>query len=327
MKGLRELDVEIIECKDDSGGISKYINLFKKHWKIGDNYDYLIVGYPGHAVVWFAKLLSGKPVIFDALCTMEEGVLISRGQYGKLGLKALYIKFIDWLAVKRADIVLVESKAQRNYLEKKFGASSKYKTIYTGADDAVFYLDKDIKKNDKFTVLFRGKFLPEAGIKYIVEAAKILENKDVRFLIIGNGFLEKEIKLKIENLRLKNLHLISHYISLDDLRNEMLQCHVSLGQFGDHRRLERTIPHKCYESLALNLPYITAKADGVLEILEDGKNCLFVEPANPQDLAKKILMLKNDPVLAKKLSENGLKMYKERFTPKILAGQILNLLK
>ena len=37
------------------------------------------------------------------------------------------------------------------------------------------------KKNDKFTVLFRGRFLPEAGVKHILEAAKILEKKGVNF--------------------------------------------------------------------------------------------------------------------------------------------------
>ena len=86
ISGLKELGVDIIECQNDSRGLVKYPKLFLKHWKIRNNYDYLMVGYPGHPVVWFAKLISKKPIIFDALCTMEEGVLISRGQKGFLGL-------------------------------------------------------------------------------------------------------------------------------------------------------------------------------------------------------------------------------------------------
>jgi glycosyltransferase involved in cell wall biosynthesis len=49
----------------------------------------------------------------------------------------------------------------------------------------------------------------------------------------------------------------------------------------------------------------------------------MVNPADPQDLADKILELKNNPVLAKKISEAGITLYKNKLTPKILAGQIL----
>ena len=285
-----------------------------------------MVGYPGHPVVWFAKLISKKPIIFDALCTMEEGVLISRGQKGFLGLKEKYIKFVDWLSVKYADVVLVETEAQRNFFEKKFGKSGKYKVVYTGVDDEFFYKDDEVKKNEKFTAVFRGKFLPEAGVEHVVRAAKILEDKGVSFLIIGNGFLEKDIRSLINEIQPKNLELISNYLEFDDLRNKMLAGHVSLGQLEDHERLERTIPHKCFETIAMGLPYITARTKPVAEILKDGESVLFVNPADPKDLAEKILYLKNNPEVAKRMGNNGYKIYQERFTPKKLAGDILAIL-
>jgi len=326
IKGLKENGVEILECRDDSKGFLKYWRLFNKHAKIRSSYDFMIVGYPGHAVVWFAKLLSKKKVVFDALCTMEEGVLISRQQYKYLSIKALYIKFIDWLAVKCADIVLVESEEQRKYFENKFGKSDKYKVVYTGADDSVFYKDENIKKKEKFTVVFRGKFLPEAGVKYIIETAKLLEDQNVDFIIIGNGWLEDNLKFKISNLKLKNLELITENLSYDELRKKMLECHISLGQFEDHERLKRTIPHKCFETLALGLPYITARTEPIAEILKDGESVLFVNPADPKDLAEKILYLKNNYELAKKIGDNGYKIYQNKFTPHMLAQKMLSLI-
>lgn len=328
MTGLRELGIEIVECRDTSPNIIKFWRLWKKHRILKNNYDYLVVGYPGHAVVWFAQLLSRKPVVFDALCTMYEGVMISRKEFALWSLKSIYIKFVDWLAVKCADIVLVESEEQRKFFEQKFGKSTKYKVVYTGADDSVFYKD-EIKKKDKFTVVFRGKFLPEAGVKYIIEAAKILEGKrsGVDFLIIGNGWLEKDIRLQIKDYRLKNLELITENLSNDELRNKMLECHVSLGQFEDHERLERTIPHKCFESLALGLPYITARTKPVMEILKEGESVVLVNPADPEDLALKILYLKDNPAILNKIAENGHKIYQQKFTPKILARKILDYVK
>lgn len=328
IQGLQEMGVEVLECQSLASGFQKYIELFSKHKKIvGQGYDALVVGYPSHSVVWFAKLLSRKLVIFDALCTMYEGVVISRKEYRATSLRGLYIQFIDWLAVRCADVVLVESEEQRKYFVDKFGESSKYRLVYTGADDSIFYPDPEVNKKEMFTVLFRGKFLPEAGIKYIIESAKILEEKQVNFLIVGNGWLEKELRIMSQELRLKNLELITENLSNDDLRVKMLGCHISLGQFENHERLSRTIPHKCYESLALGLPYLTAETLGVREILKDGENCLMCQPADPEDLVAKILYLKNNPDVLEKIGDNGHQLYLQKFTPKILASQILQIIR
>lgn len=326
MRGLRELSIEVLECQSIKPGIAKYVDLFQKHQKIKNTYDYLVVGYPGHAVVWFAKLLSNKPVIFDAGWTMEEGVLISRKQKGLLGIKGLYIKFIDWVAVKCADLVLVESEEQKKYFENKFGKSAKYKVVYTGAFNSVFFLDNKIKKREKFTVIFRGKFLPEAGVQYVVETAKLLEDSGINFLIVGNGYLENEIKNKIEELKPKNLNLISEHLSDVEIRETMLSCHISLGQLENHERLNRTIPHKCFESLALRLPYVTARTKPIGEILKDGESCVFVNPADSKDLAKKIIYLKNNKEVLNRMGDNGYKIYQNEFTPKKLTSYIISAL-
>jgi glycosyltransferase involved in cell wall biosynthesis len=143
---------------------------------------------------------------------------------------------------------------------------------------------------------------------------------------MGNGFLEKEIRSLINKLHPKNLTPIYEFLSFDELRSKMLASHVSLGQLENHERLERTIPHKCYESIAMGLPYLTARTVPVAEILKNGESVLFVNPADPQDLAEKILYLKNNPDLAKKIGENGRKIYQERFTPKALGKEILSIL-
>lgn len=323
IRGFEQNEVEVIECHDNSRGPLKFLKLFFKHQKIKNDYDFMIIGYPGHVVVWLGKLLSKKPVIFDALCSMYEGVILSRGQYGFLGLKNIYVQFVDWLAVKCADIVLVETESQKKYFEARFGKSEKYKIIYTGADNSLFFIDEKIKKREKFTVVFRGKFLPEAGLNHILQTAKLLENQGIFFLVLGNGWLEKEVKSQIKNLNLKNLKIITDNLSFDNLRELMLSCHMSLGQFENHERLKRTIPHKCFESLAMGLPYVTAKTAPVAEILKDGESCIFVNQADPKDLAEKILRLKNNPDLAKEMGENGYKIYLEKFTPKKLAQNIL----
>lgn len=341
ISGLRELGHEVIECRDRSAGLAKFWRLWRKHADImrrsgaggvGSErrvaaerpYDAMIVGYPGHVVVLFAKLISKAPVVFDALSTLYEGEVISRGRYKNNFFAQAKIRAIDFLAAKSADMILVETNAQREYFIKKFSlAPGKVVRVFTGADTETYFPDAAVGKRPKFSAVFRGKFLPEAGVEYIFGAAKILENQGVNFLILGHGFLEKKITELASDIKLKNLELVTRFLPADELRKKMLSCHVSLGQFGRHKRLERTIPHKAFESLAMSLPYLTGRARGISELLTDGRDALFANYADSEDLAAKLLQLKNNPELLKNISQNGRRLFEERLVPKKLAENII----
>lgn len=320
MRGLRENGVQVIECNDRSRGLSKYWRLFRKHWFIRNKYNIMIVGYPGHTIVPFARFISSKPIIFDALGTLYEAEIFSH----KAGpLKGLKMKCIDWLAIKSAHMVLVESEKQRQFLIYKFSdKQNKFRVLYTGVDDNIFHFDTYIKKESVFTVLFRGRLTPEAGVNHILLAAEMLRHENIHFRIIGFGVCKKEIEQQIKDINLNNIEFITKALSFEELTRRMNECHISLGQFEHNDRLKRTIPHKVFESLAMRIPYITGRADGVQELLKDGENCLMVNLADPEDLAKKILLLKNNPMLREKLAKNGYHTYQNRFTPKILGNQL-----
>lgn len=328
LSGLRQSGVKVIECRSEKKGWRKYFDLYRRHSKIKNHYDFLIVGYPGHIVVPLAKIVSRKKVVLDALCTRWEGVMISREFYSPWSPRAWKIWLIDWLSSKLADLILVETEAQRRFFIERFSLRpDKVATIFTGADDTVFHPNPSIKKRKTFAVVFRGKFLPEAGARHIIKAAKLLEDKGIDFIVMGSGYLEEEIKLLVGGLKPKNLTLISGFLDWETIIGNMLSCHVSLGQLEDHERLSRTIPHKAFESLALGLPCVTARATGISEVLTDRINCLMVEPSDPEDLARKLLFLKNNPNLAKAIAQNGYELFTEKFTPRKLAEDIITVLK
>lgn len=324
--GLVKNGVHVIECQDTSKGLVKFWRLWKKHRKLKDKYDVMMVGYPGQIVAPFAKLISQKKIVLDALCSLYEGEIISRKSARKWHPNAWSIWLIDFFAYLFADMVLVETEAQKQFFVKKFFVNpKKIAVVYTGADDSLFYPDPSIKKRDRFTAVFRGRFLPEAGVDVIIKAAKILENEDIDILIIGSGLLDKEISALVSAINPKNLLMESKHLSFDEMRKLMLSCHVSFGQFANHERLERTIPHKAFESLALGLPYITARTKGISEMLEDKVNCFMVNPNDPKDLAEKILYLKNNQKLADEISFKGFKLFEEKFNPVVLAKRIISL--
>ncbi len=328
--GLIENGTIVLECSDRSGGLMKYLTLFLKHWRIRNNYDVMIVGYPGYIIVPFARLITRKPIIFDALCSFYETQVISRDAYVGVPFRIQYIRFIDWLANISADRILVETEPQRKYyIENMHVPQSKCISVLTGVDNTKFFYDVAIPKNKMFTVLFRGRLTREAGVRHIINAVKLLENEPIKFVVVGFSFgkVVQDLYEQIQKYQLKNLEFIEKQLPMDELFRIMNSAHVSLGQFEDNVRLTRTIPHKAFESLAMRIPYITADVLGIRELLQDGENCLTVPAANPEALAQKILMLKNDVMLQKKLTENGFATYRSKFTTKILGKEVLDVVR
>jgi glycosyltransferase involved in cell wall biosynthesis len=238
--------------------------------------------------------------------------------------------------VKCADVVLVESEPQRQFFIVKFGQSDKYKVIYTSADEEV--LEEGIEKYNQtkaatplpFTVLFRGSLTPEAGLDTILKAASILEKnypqEQVKFKLFGRGIYEEYVRKLISELNLKTVELNTEKLPWPELIEKMLECSVSLGQFSTNPRLDRTIPHKAYESMVLKLPYITARAPGISSVMEDGLHCLMVNPADADDLVAKILELKNSPEMRKGLAESACRLFMEKLSPTVMAREITALI-
>jgi glycosyltransferase involved in cell wall biosynthesis len=326
LRGFKERGIDIVECIDSSRFLIKFWKLFLKHFKIQKDYDFMMVGYLANIMVPFARLITRKKILYNALNPMYEAMVLDRET--KNVLKIMYYWLVDFLAFRFADIILVESEEQKRFIVSKFKApEKKVFKVYTGVLDNVFYPDESIKKVDKFQVVFRGGFLPATGVEVILEAANILKNEEIKFLIMGRGQLENKIKGMIKDYSLNNLELITEFLDTKVLREKILSSHVFLGQFSNYSRLDRTIQNKTFEALAVNMPYLTRDSISNRELLEDRKNCLFVKPNNPQDLVDKILELKNDVTLRENIAKAGYELYKKNLTSLVLSGQILEIIK
>lgn len=324
IRGLRSIGVEIIECRDNSPFLRKFIRLWQKHKKIKNNYDALIVGYPGHLVVPLAKILSKRIVIADFLGSLYDAEIHSHFANWWQRIK---LRTIDYLAVRFADIILLESFAQKKYFESFFGNSEKYKVVYTGVYEDVFFRRENEKyspfHNDIFNVFFRGKLTPECGIDYILNAAKILKNNEkIKFTIIGRGYLLKHTKDIIAENGLHNVTLISDFVPDEVLREKILQASLYLGQFEDNHRLKRTIPHKTFEALAMGIPFLTEDAPAVRELIVEGHTGFLVPLSSAQAIADKIDNLFQDDSLLREVSNNSRALFKKELSSDKLAEKI-----
>ncbi|PIR38180.1 MAG: hypothetical protein COV34_01000 [Candidatus Zambryskibacteria bacterium CG10_big_fil_rev_8_21_14_0_10_42_12] len=324
IEALRSRGHHVIECRDDSPGIKKFFNLWNKHKHIEDMYDVLVVGYPGHVVVPFARLISSKKIIVDALGSLYDAEVNSH--YPSLW-KKIKSYLIDWLMIMFAHKVMLETYEQKKFFAHKFGFAHKYEVIYTGADSKFSGAYRHDTYDKTFQVLFRGKLTPESGIMYILEAANLLKDYEhIHFKIIGNGYFSQDVMAYIEKHKLRNITIDSRFLSDNELVSSIYNSDVMLGQFENNPRLNRTIPHKAFEAFALGIPYVTGDAPAIKEVNSDKQAAFFVPLSSPHALAEKIKILSYRPHILKEVAENGHRVYLEKFSSNVIGQKIEQLM-
>lgn len=312
---LIQQGVQIASCIDNSPGIRKFWEIYKKHRALYGGYDVIIVGYPAYILVPFARLISRKPILFDAGWSLYEGTVVARGLYAREPLKRLYYWAIDWFACRSAHLVLVESEHQVAYYQGLLRVSvAKVRRLFTGVNETQFPLNPAPKKKEVFTVLFRGYANPEAGLAHIVSVARALEGEGIHFLVISPNAWLKDLP--------KNVEYREGFFSCAELCEWMQSCHASIGHVSTNERLERTIPHKAFEAMLFRLPFVTADSAAIREILDE-ESSVLVRPGDEEDIAAHLRRLRDDGGLRDRIAEAACSIYQKRCSNAVLGGELV----
>lgn len=332
LKGLRQNGVEVVECNAHSGYfhrpslsqltyVKRYIQLVERHVKT--HYDVLVTSYSGQLVMPLAKFISSKPIVLDAFLGMHE-MFIDLEPDASVSYRAKAWYYLDMYSFRSADLILTDTEEHINYFHEQFGINrNRFRRVFVGSDDAVFFPRSVDRVDDNFLVMFWGTFIPLQGVQFIIRAAKLLQNqKDVTFKLIGSGRTFDLVKNLSQRLQLKNVSFFTKWIPYQQLPNHIAKADLCLGIFGDTPKAKRVIPNKVLESLAMGKPLITGDSPAVREALTDMKDCVLCGMASPKAIAESIMLLKDDEYLRKKIARNGYSLFKEKFTPKVIGKEL-----
>lgn len=166
--------------------LSTYWRLLNKFNTIGD-FDIIIVGYPGQFDVFLAKVISWrkhKPLVWDIFMSIYL-ISIERGldEANKFSIKLMH--WLEGLAVKLPRLLILDTSEYVNWFTKNYGIEAeRFRLVPTGADNRVFFpMPHDPSGEEIFRVLYAGTFIPNHGVIYIVEAARLLMGETNIFLI------------------------------------------------------------------------------------------------------------------------------------------------
>lgn len=326
--GLSRLGIHLMVCVVGTSGPGKFRDLARRLGAEATESDLVLVGFTSSILVPPVKLLSRKPVVFNASHSLFEGMVEDRRAYSAGSARGIKCWLIDFFSFLFADLVLVESEAQKSYLHSKFFVSrKKMEVLHIGADDRIFYPDETVSKLPTFTVAFRGGLLPATGVETVLRAAELLRDEDMDFFIYGRGPAEQSLKSYASSRALSRVHFVTEFLQPDELHAALLRSHVLLGNFSSHLRLERTIQNKVFEALALGMPFITRDSPSNREVLEDDVDCLFVPASDPEALADGIKRLRADPALCERIGRAALQHFRESGSPEAIGRRFVDIMR
>jgi glycosyltransferase involved in cell wall biosynthesis len=287
-------------------------------WPPRDEYDLVLVGYPGHFDMPRARRAAGdRPLVFNPLVSLHDTMVGDRERYSSRSFAARALAAVDRKALGLADLVVADTRANGDFLaEVGEIPRSKVEVCFVGAEDRLFHAGW--RPDDPFRVLFVGKLIPLHGLDTILAAARL--TPEIPFRVVGSGQLQHLLDDRPENVEWV------HWVNYEELPRELWGAGAALGIFGTSDKALRVIPNKAYQALATGAPLITGDTPAARELLADERDALLVPPGDPAALAGAIQRLAVDPELARSLSDGGRRTYEEQASEEVLGARWRGLL-
>jgi glycosyltransferase involved in cell wall biosynthesis len=281
-------------------------------------FDALIVGYPGHFDLPAARRAArGQPVVFNPLVSLSDTFVADRARFRRGSLAARALEAIDRRALRAADLVVADTRANADHLASLAGLPpERVEVAFVGAEERVF--GPGWAPVDSFTILFVGKLIPLHGLETVLAAARAAP--ELRFRLVGSGQLEDLMRDRPDNVEW------IPWIEYERLPDELHHAGCALGIFGTSAKAQRVIPNKAFQALACGAPLVTGDTPAARELLADGESALLVPPGDPDALAAALRRLASDPELARRIAGGGRAAYERHASEEVLGTRWRELL-
>jgi glycosyltransferase involved in cell wall biosynthesis len=317
IEGLRRNGVEVIERRADIWGdvvdksqirgVGRRLSIILRWlfaypsliWRLArePRPDVILIGFPGLIDIIVAAPIArirGIPLAWDMFMSLYDTVVEDRRLLRRGGLAARLLHALERFALRRADLVFLDTQAHARRIETLFGlAPGSAGAVWVGVETEHFHgvpstasakasLDAGV---EPFHVLFYGQFIPLHGIETIVQAARLTRDENIAWQLIGKGQDAARIGHLLEDQPLPRLHW-DPWVDYGQLHERIAKADVCLGIFGTSQKAASVIPNKVFQIVAMGRPLITRDSPAIREMLRHQPPCVsLIEAGNPQALA------------------------------------------
>lgn len=210
---------------------------------------------------------------------------------------------------------------------KKLGYKGRIEVIPNGVDfkkfaelTSVANIPFDREQEKSVQLITTSRLVEKNGIRDVIDALTQLP-EGVRFKILGDGPLLKDL-----SDRVKELHLLGRVEFLGFVDMKDIPKHLHEADIFIRPSLSEGMGNSFIEAMAAGLPVIATPVGGIPDFLFDPDKSphhaptgLFVNPKDPQSIAKQITRLMNDKNLLETLIANGRRLAREKYDWNLIA--------
>lgn len=258
-----------------------------------------------------AKKLGIRSVVTVHGVMAKRNIMVDYAQYA-------YLNTLGSKVFKNADKVICLTKNDAKEIMKLGCTSDKVAIIPNAVDTHRFY-PRQLK--DVNLVTWVGRFVTEKGLRYLIEAARLVvkDFKNVHFLLIGYGGLKDEL-----------ISLASKYALLDNISFASSLCRDEIADILGRSSvfafpsLKEGMPIAVLEAMSAENAVVAFDIPGLNEIIRNNYNGLLVPPCNSNKLAAAILGLLVDNSTARKLGKRARETVASRYSWEVLLESLNN---
>ena len=184
---------------------------------------------------------------------------------------------------------------------------------------------KSSSDNCRKEILYVGRLIFWKGVQILIEAfSQILKTQyDCILIIVGDGPIKGDLEELAYNLHISSSVSFLGNISQKDLNYRYSKANVFVLPSINYMEQTEGLGVVLLEAMASGVPVIGSNIGGIPDIIEDGVNGLLVSPGDPQGLADAIIQILENPELAARFREAGLKTVRDRFSWDKISDQFI----
>lgn len=172
--------------------------------------------------------------------------------------KKRYEELSNYLITKNDKLVFINKNAAKMFHKNKF------LIIEGGVDKKEVLPIKKRKKCENKILLYTGALTHYSGVKILIEAMKLVNNKDIKLEIYGNGLLREEIVKEVKEM---NNVVYCGCINNNEILLKQKEAYLLVNPRKANNLISKTtFPSKIFEYLVSGTPTLMTRIEGIPKI-------------------------------------------------------------
>lgn len=267
---------------------------------------------------WILNISDLWPDSIRALGVMNEGLALTMAEQ------------LERFIYRRADLITAVTDGIEAELVNSKGVPKERILFLPNGVDAELFRPRppDDNVRERFGIDHRRVVLHAGTMGFahctdaILDAAEILRERDVLFVLAGDGSDRERTELRARERGLTNV-LFLGAVPLHAVANLYSVALAGLATLRDLPLFEGARPAKVLPCLASGKPIVYSGRGEGARLVSEAEAGIVVEPEDGAAIAKAIERLLDEPGLAARLGDNGRRLAVERFAWRALVGDWL----